>query len=134
METGGDRSRLETNHTDSNAKKNSNKKQPAAADGKEPRQHPSTINTENNDNNNNQDDDETKSEWTPHQKLNAIVYLVMITVSIIILDQEYYNGAFSYWVYQNAFPREAATSLQQLLLKSAGIATSTPSSSSTEEL
>ena len=67
---------------------------------------------------------EENGGWTPHQKLNAIVYLVMMAVSIIILDREY-NGVFSFWLYY-IFPREA-TFLQQMFAEPGVTTTTSPS-------
>ena len=72
------------------------------------------------------------SGWTPHQKLNTIVYLAMIIVSILILNHEY-NGAFSVWIYHYLFPREA-TFLHELFgYRHGGGSTITPSFSTARD-
>jgi hypothetical protein len=43
--------------------------------------------------------------WTPHQKLNFIVYVIMISVMIYVLNQEY--GNFFGVLMAQFFPREA---------------------------
>lgn len=43
---------------------------------------------------------------TPHQQLNFIIYVIIITVVLVILDRDY-NGGIQFWL-AHYFPREAA--------------------------
>jgi hypothetical protein len=43
---------------------------------------------------------------SPHQQLNCIIYVIIISVILVILDREY-NGGIRFWLAQY-FPREAA--------------------------
>jgi hypothetical protein len=45
--------------------------------------------------------------WTPHRRLNYIVYIILISGAFLVLDREY-GGILSVWLRMH-FPREAAT-------------------------
>jgi hypothetical protein len=45
--------------------------------------------------------------WTPHRRLNVIVYIILVSGAFIVLDREY-GGILSVWLRVH-FPREAAT-------------------------
>jgi hypothetical protein len=49
----------------------------------------------------------TSSSWTPHQKLNTVVYVIMLSVLVYVLNRDYGNLA-TIWFVQT-FPKEAHT-------------------------
>jgi hypothetical protein len=44
--------------------------------------------------------------WTPHKRLNFIVYIILMSGAFIVLDREY-GGILTVWLRLH-FPREAA--------------------------
>lgn len=44
--------------------------------------------------------------WTPHQKMNLLVYVILITITVVILTREYGSDWTIY--VKHFFPREAA--------------------------
>jgi hypothetical protein len=44
--------------------------------------------------------------WTPHRKMNFVVYIVIFSVAYFILDREY-GGFLTIWL-RMYFPRESA--------------------------
>jgi hypothetical protein len=51
-------------------------------------------------------DQETGAGWTPHQKMNFVVYVILISVALLVLNCEY-GGVFSK-LARIYFPREAS--------------------------
>ncbi len=49
----------------------------------------------------------TSSSWTPHQKLNTMVYVSMLSVLVYVLNRDYGNLAIIWFV--QTFPKEAHT-------------------------
>jgi hypothetical protein len=45
--------------------------------------------------------------WTPHRRLNFIVYIILVSGAFLVLDREY-GGILTVWLRMH-FPREAAT-------------------------
>jgi len=51
------------------------------------------------------EDQNTGTGWDPHRRLNAIVYVILITIVVVTLEHEY-GGAISK-MFRLHFPREA---------------------------
>jgi hypothetical protein len=45
--------------------------------------------------------------WTPHRRLNFVVYIILVSGAFLVLDREY-EGILTVWLRMH-FPREAAT-------------------------